>query len=339
MKIFYKRGSVMGAASIGIKLADSKFFPVLEEGTPASKILDLTTVHDNQSSVQINLFRGDTDTIDDAEYVGTLIIEDISEKPAGEPTIELTLSLGGSNELSAEAVDLDSGSRQVLSVSLESLEGETRYRIPDFDLSPINDSIQLGYDPDHENVAIEGIIPGNPPEGLYEMNTDEEKKGGIFMPAWLCFLILAIGVIALVLALLVSAKVMLLNKTLQETAAAAPAPVTVEAPVVPAVEPAPVPEPAPAPAVEETPPPVATPTEAVPEATVVQEPVVPVQPEPAPEAKDTHYKIKWGDTLWDISDAYYKNPWLYPGIAKHNKIKNPNLIISGTYINIPAKAQ
>ena len=288
----------MRAASIGIKLADSKFFPVLDEGAPASKILDLTTVRDNQSSVQINLFRNDSDTIEDAEYVGTLIYpEDISEKPAGEPTIELSLSLGDSNELSAEAVDLDSGSRQVLSVSLETLEGETRYRIPDFDLSPINDSIQLGLDPDHENVAIEGIIPGNPPEGLYEMNTDDEKKGGIFMPAWLCFLILAIGVIALVLALLVSAKVMLLNKTFQETAAATPAPVTVEAPVVPAVEPAPVLEPAPV--VEETPPPVETATEAVPEAVVVEEPVVvPVQPEPAPEAKDTHYKIKWGDTLW-----------------------------------------
>lgn len=316
----------MGTASIGIKLADSKFFPVLEEGNPASKILDLTTVRDNQTSVQINLFRNGTDTIENAEYVGTLIIEDIAEKAAGEPTIELKLTLGDNNELSAEAVDLESGSRQVLTVSLETLERESLYTIPDFDLSPINDSVHLGYDPDHENVVLEGTIPGNAPEGLYDMNTDDEKKGGIFMPAWLCILILAVGVLALVLALLVSARVMLLNKSAQE-AAAAPA---VEAPVVPAVEPAPVVEPAPE---VVTPPPVETPAETV----VVEEPVAPVQPEPAPEAKDTHYKIKWGDTLWDISDAYYKNPWLYPTIAKYNKIKNPNLIISGTYIDIPAK--
>ena len=322
----------MGAAAIGIKLADSKFFPVLEEGRPASKILDLTTVRDNQTSVQINLFRNSTDTIDDAEYVGTLIIEDISEKAAGEPTIELTLTLGGNNELSAEAVDLESGSRQVLTVSLETLDRGSLFGIPDFDLAPPDDSVQLGYDPDHQNVVIEGLVPGNAPEGLYEMN-DDEKRGGIFLPAWLCILILAVGVLALVLALLVSARVLLLNKT--EAQAPAPAPV-VEAPVVPAVE-APA-EPAPATdatAETPTPPPVEAPAETAP--AVVEQPAAPVQPEPAPEAKDTHYKIKWGDTLWDISDAYYKNPWLYPTIAKHNKIKNPNLIISGTYIDIPAK--
>jgi hypothetical protein len=317
----------MGTASIGIKLADSTFFPVLEEGVPASKVLDLTTVRDNQSSVQINLFRNSSENIETAEYVGTLIIEDISEKSSGEPTIELTLTLGLDNELSAEAVDLESGSRQVLSVSLETLDGDNRFALPDFDLSPVEESIQLGYDPDHENVIVEGPVPGNPPEGLFEMNTDDEKKGGVFMPAWLCVTILAIGVLALVLALIVSARVMFQDKTAQEAPVSVP---VVETPVVPAVEP--VPEVAPTPEAV-TPPPVEEPVAPV----VVEEPAAPVQPEPAPEVKDIHYKIKWGDTLWDISDSYYKNPWLYPNIAKYNKIKNPNLIISGTYIDIPAE--
>lgn len=49
------------------------------------------------------------------------------------------------------------------------------------------------------------------------------------------------------------------------------------------------------------------------------------------------YKVKWGDTLWDLSETFYKNPWLYKKIAKHNKIKNPSLIVSGTYIEIPPK--
>jgi len=321
----------MSAASIGIKLADSKFFPVLEEGLPSSKILDLTTVRDNQSSVQINLFRSSSDTIDDAEYVGTLMIEDISGKPAGDPTIELTLSLDSSNELSAEAVDLESGSRQVLTVSLETLDRNMLFNMPDFDLSPVSESVSLGDDPDHENVVVEGQIPGNAPEGLYEMNTDE-KKNGIYLPAWLCILILAVGVLALVLALFVSARVMLLNRTLQEIVSNPPP--AVEAPVVPAVEPAPV-DTLPVPEVQ-TPPPVEPAAEA-PAVVVEETPVAPVQPEPTPEAKDTHYKIKWGDTLWDIADSYYRNPWQYPKIAKYNKIKNPDLIISGTYLEIPAK--
>jgi len=49
------------------------------------------------------------------------------------------------------------------------------------------------------------------------------------------------------------------------------------------------------------------------------------------------YRIKWGDTLWDIADAYYKNPWRYPRIARYNNIKNPDYIISGTTIRIPAE--
>lgn len=322
----------MGSASIGIKLADSTFYPVLHEGAPASKILDLTTVRDDQTSVQINLFRSESESIDDSEYVGTLIIEEIAAKPSGEPTIELKLSLDESNELSAEAVDLDSGSRQVLNVSLETLDKDSVYNLPDFDLTPVDSSLDLGGDPSRQNVVVDSAIPGNAPEGLYEMENQEEKRSGIFLPAWACILILAVGVLALVLALLVSARVMILNKTLTETAARAPQ--AVEAPAVPTTEPAP----APAPAETVTPPPVETPAETpAPEPTVVETPVVPAQPEAAPEAKPVRYKIKWGDTLWDLAESYYRNPWQYKKIATFNKIKNPNLIIAGTWLDIPPK--
>jgi nucleoid-associated protein YgaU len=49
------------------------------------------------------------------------------------------------------------------------------------------------------------------------------------------------------------------------------------------------------------------------------------------------YKIRWGDTLWDIADAFYRNPWLYPRIARFNNIRNPDRIISGTTIRIPPR--
>ena len=58
-------------------------------------------------------------------------------------------------------------------------------------------------------------------------------------------------------------------------------------------------------------------------------------PEKKPEPKITTYKIKWGDTLWDIANAYYKNPWKYKFIARYNGIKNPDQIISGTIIYLP----
>lgn len=162
------------------------------------------------------------------------------------------------------------------------------------------------------------------------MTEEEKKRSGIFMPTWVFILILVVGVLALIFALVVSARVMLLNRTLE--ASSQNAPVTIEAPSVPVVEVVPelivLPE-------AETPPPVAEEIEE-PVAVVVEEEVVaPVQPAPVASTSATRYKIKWGDTLWDLSESYYRNPWMYKKISTYNKIKNPNLIIAGTYIDIP----
>jgi nucleoid-associated protein YgaU len=54
-------------------------------------------------------------------------------------------------------------------------------------------------------------------------------------------------------------------------------------------------------------------------------------------AKGVSYRIRRGDTLWDISSTYYRNPWLYPVIAKANGIRNPDLIIAGARIFIPER--
>ena len=39
--------------TIGIKLADGTFYPILEEGSAQEKILDLTTAHNNQTTVMV----------------------------------------------------------------------------------------------------------------------------------------------------------------------------------------------------------------------------------------------------------------------------------------------
>ena len=49
--------------SIGIKLADGTFYPLLEEGNPEKKTIDLTTVMDNQTKVQVDVYRTETGTL------------------------------------------------------------------------------------------------------------------------------------------------------------------------------------------------------------------------------------------------------------------------------------
>ncbi|MBN1835320.1 MAG: LysM peptidoglycan-binding domain-containing protein [Spirochaetales bacterium] len=47
------------------------------------------------------------------------------------------------------------------------------------------------------------------------------------------------------------------------------------------------------------------------------------------------YEIKRGDTLWDIAATYYRNPWLYPRLARANEIVNPDLIFAGSKLFVP----
>ena len=79
------------ASKIGIKLADGTFFPILDEDALSEQSLELTTVRENQESVQINLFKQVDET--EPEYIGSLIVEDVSTGAAGDPTINLKIKL------------------------------------------------------------------------------------------------------------------------------------------------------------------------------------------------------------------------------------------------------
>ncbi|MGI0528988.1 LysM peptidoglycan-binding domain-containing protein [Treponema socranskii] len=103
---------------IGIKLADGSFYPLLEEGVPAKKTLDLTTARDNQTSIMVDLYRSETDSMEDAEYAATLRIDNLVAHPNGEPDISFTVALDEQNKLFAEINDGESGGHNTVTVSL-----------------------------------------------------------------------------------------------------------------------------------------------------------------------------------------------------------------------------
>jgi hypothetical protein len=58
-----------------------------------------------------------------------------------------------------------------------------------------------------------------------------------------------------------------------------------------------------------------------------------------PKQEGESYTIKQGDTLWDISNAFLKDPFLWPFIWKANpSITNPDLIYPGNKLAIPSLA-
>jgi LysM repeat protein len=79
------------------------------------------------------------------------------------------------------------------------------------------------------------------------------------------------------------------------------------------------------------------------ESTVLEEGKTTPEPEeakavPSREAASS-YSIKQGDTLWDISNTFLKDPFLWPFIWKANpSITNPDLIYPGNKLTIPSLA-
>ena len=104
--------------TIGIKLADGTFYPVLKEDTPLEKNLDLTTVHNNQTKVMVDIYRSEACKMLDAEYVESLQIENLIAHPEGEPDIAFTISVDKDKNLSAKIKDLETGNQNSIEITL-----------------------------------------------------------------------------------------------------------------------------------------------------------------------------------------------------------------------------
>jgi len=322
------------ASNIGIKIANGEFYPILEENSSIKKRLILTTVHDNQPSVQIDLYRSQASAMADAQYIGSLVVENVQPKPKGEPSIEMVISSDENGEIIADAIDLDTsagGEHYILNVSLKSLDETTRGAdLPDFELESNEE----------------------PPSGLYNHAEKVRKQGTI--KKWIIILI----IILLVLGLLAGWLFFLGGLDVVRSWFSKPAATTVYESVK-QPDPEPVRQPDPEPVRQPDPEPVRQ-TEPVQQVIapppVIQAPSAPVQSQTARRSRGgrnppvasynvpatipregVNYRIRWGDTLWDISEAFYRDPWQYPRIAQYNGIRNANLIISGRTIRIPPK--
>ena len=325
----------MSNSTIGIKIANGEYYPILTEDSKVRRRLVLTTVNDEQGSVQIDLYRGEGDTIEQASYIGSLIIEDIEEAPQGDPEIELVLGIDEEGNLNATASDGKSGERQSLSVGLNSLEGMDTYEIPDFELHTDGGEPQAPFDDnffgdietpstvvDEESLVPEDDFSAGGFSGFHDLDEEKPREKRKVNPLLLIGFILAgLAIAALILLLLLRSFP---GEPIPPLNAQGEAPQ--EAPESP--------EPAPEPVAEKpvTPPPAEKPAppETEPVAPAVSETPVETQEPP----RTVIYHIKRGDTLWDLSNSFYRTPWLYRKIARDNAIENPDLIYAGENLNI-----
>ena len=307
------------SSMIGIKVADGAFFPVLTEGTAARKRLVLTTAHDAQTSVQIDFYRASSMSMHSASYIGTLLIENIQKKNKGSPSIELIVSLDDSGEFSASAYDSDHPEEKNHHVLTASLSAED-------DLDNFYD-----IDFDREDALLKDM----------DFNTAANvkvSKPKLSKPA-------IIIVSALILLLLVAAGLWFLvfrSRPEGEAVVALTEVPAVEAVVKPPPQSPPVlraESPPPRQSGPEREPPLITAPPATAEAPAPRKrPPAPVSSYKVPSvipAGGVSYRLRWGDTLWDVSQAFYRTPWRYRYLANYNGIRNPDHIIAGRTIRIP----
>ena len=307
----------MNGQQIGIKLADGSFYPVLSEGDQIRKKLVLTTVRDNQETVQIDLYRGEGQLADETDYIGTLMIENIQPAASKEPEVEVVLGVDERGNLEATASDALTGESQSLSVSLHSLaQGPAEY--PQFELET------EGAETDNFE---ESLLTGE----TYPISGSDRRKEHLGKKRRNPLLLIGFIILSLIL---IAAIAFVVYRALGGTPIPALFAGKQEAQPVEQVEAA---EEA---AVEEVP--AEQPAEQAAEQPAVVSEAVEAGQSPAAGAGQAGstagglwYEIKWGDTLWDIAGTYYRNPWLYPKIARENRITNPDLIFAGTRLFIP----
>ncbi|MCG8479792.1 MAG: hypothetical protein MI724_11900, partial [Spirochaetales bacterium] len=157
---------------IGIKLADGSFFPVIEHDMPQRKRVVLTVAREGQTSVQIDLLRRDGDT---EQYVGCLVLDDLTE--GSETEIELVVALDEEGSVEAKISDKRGEHYQSFSVNLDKIGTPQSYSLPDGEGSDFNSDIggvdaleDIGL-PDIEDDLFDG--PLNESTGSVDDSYDE----------------------------------------------------------------------------------------------------------------------------------------------------------------------
>lgn len=177
----------MANAVIAIKTADGSRFPILDRNDRGRKRVVLTTSRDNQERVQIDMYQGDRDDLANAEYIGSLVIDEIKPASAGSLEFSLVVGIDEGGELQARAQNLSNGDIQSLSIRLDRVDESApeasaeagSEELPDFSFDD-EESFDLEteleeppvFDPDES--SDESVFDGPEPDDLAFELPDED---------------------------------------------------------------------------------------------------------------------------------------------------------------------
>lgn len=312
--------------SIGIKLYDDSFVPVLTEGETKNKRVILTTGKDNQKKAVIEIYEGTSAKCSENEYLGKLSIELDRSTNKGEPAFEVNLRLDDNGVLYAKAWDQESKKESELVIENMASNRITQENLTDEEISKYEDT-QVQELPaeetekyeDHHVDSLQYENTSYKNANIYNDDDDSWKKRLVL---GIIIAVLLIGIIILIVLCCRSCSSKenvsaVTQKTVstQITEPSVSDPIDIKEPEreIPAPEPEP--------------------------ATEVEETVEKEEPAGVNVLEGQKHYIRYGDNLWNICKRYYGDPWYYPDLAKQNNIAVPRRIYAGQYIIIPQKSK
>ncbi|MDR1074311.1 MAG: LysM peptidoglycan-binding domain-containing protein [Treponema sp.] len=335
-------------ATIGIKIANGNFYPLLDETDPQKKKFALIPARKGQKRAQIDFYKSDLRDMEDAQHIGRLLFGN-EKREMNEDVLDLAIESNGQGKISASAKNLKTGEDRQLVIWLKAADQDDgRESERNSGRNRAGEKFETLRTPE----IIEETAGLSPIDLLYE-----QKFAKKFPPVPICIAVLSLAAICGALWFFLFRGKALASET-PAVAATAETPDPQE-PLAPAYAETP-PEREPPPqeqagaALAETPP------EQEPDP---QEPPAPAYAgeiaKPAPQSEQklkkplapvrsykaskpipkngTTYRVRWGDTLWDITDVFYNNPWLYARLARYNRFRPSAILLPGVVLRIPPK--
>lgn len=105
-------------SSYGVGLKDDTFLPLIKKNStvPTANSQKFTTTMDNQTTIPITIYQGESQKASENSFLGTIELRDIPPAAVGIPQIQVTFDVDANMIVRAKALDLGTGKGQTIAV-------------------------------------------------------------------------------------------------------------------------------------------------------------------------------------------------------------------------------
>jgi molecular chaperone DnaK len=117
--------------SVGVGLPGGRFRKIIERNTslPFKKELKIGTTRDDQTTLEVSVFQGESDKAHENEYLGTLMIPNLSKGPRGSHSFDILFSLSAESILTVTAEEQKTGRLVKADFSTKDTPDEVKKRL------------------------------------------------------------------------------------------------------------------------------------------------------------------------------------------------------------------